>query len=81
MTVRLPTCAFRVRAPASGTPGWGSIGGVVLVALALLAYTSSASAQFGTRAVEHYVHFLRSEQAAYDRAVTYWERGRYFERI
>jgi glutamine synthetase len=29
----------------------------------------------------HYTHFLRVEQDAYDRAVTDWERRRYFERI
>jgi len=36
---------------------------------------------FGTEVVEHYTHFFRTEQAAYDRAVTDWERQRYFERI
>lgn len=38
-------------------------------------------AAFGNEAAEHYTHFFRSEQAAFDRAVTDWERGRYFERI
>jgi glutamine synthetase len=36
---------------------------------------------FGADVVKHYAHFFRTEQAAYDRAVTDWERGRYFERI
>jgi glutamine synthetase len=36
---------------------------------------------FGADAVEHYVHFFRSEQAAFDGAVTDWEHRRYFERI
>ena len=36
---------------------------------------------FGAEVVEHYAHFFRSEQAAYDKAVTDWERQRYFERI
>jgi glutamine synthetase len=36
---------------------------------------------FGEAVVEHYAHFFRTEQAAYDRAVTDWERQRYFERI
>lgn len=36
---------------------------------------------FGSQVVGHYSTFLRSEQAAYDRAVTDWERGRYFEQI
>jgi glutamine synthetase len=35
----------------------------------------------GGNVVEHYAHFFRSEQAAFDRAVTDWERRRYFERI
>ena len=36
---------------------------------------------FGGKVVEHYTHFFRTEQQAYDRAVTDWERRRYFERI
>jgi glutamine synthetase len=36
---------------------------------------------FGPEVVKHYAHFFRTEQAAYDRAVTDWERIRYFERI
>ena len=36
---------------------------------------------FGKDVVEHYSHFYRSEAAAYDKAVTDWERRRYFERI
>lgn len=36
---------------------------------------------FGADVVEHYAHFFRSEQAAYDVAVTDWERQRYFEQI
>ena len=40
-----------------------------------------ARAAFGPEVVDHYTHFYRSEQAAYDRAVTDWERKRYFERI
>jgi glutamine synthetase len=35
----------------------------------------------GDAVVEHYVHFFRTEQAAFDNAVTDWERKRYFERI
>jgi glutamine synthetase len=31
--------------------------------------------------VEHYTHFFRTEQAAFNSAVTDWERKRYFERI
>jgi glutamine synthetase len=40
-----------------------------------------ASRAFGAEVVEHYAHFFRTEQAAFNRAVTDWERRRYFERI
>ncbi len=36
---------------------------------------------FGADVVQHYAHYFRTEQASYDRAVTDWERSRYFERI
>jgi glutamine synthetase len=36
---------------------------------------------FGAEVQEHYTQFFRSEQAAFDNAVTDWERIRYFERI
>jgi glutamine synthetase len=36
---------------------------------------------FGEEVVEHYTHFLRSEWAAYEKAVTDWERNRYFDHI
>lgn len=36
---------------------------------------------FGDDVVDHYTHFFRTEVAAYDAAVTDWERTRYFERI
>ena len=42
---------------------------------------SSPSARFGADVVEHYTQVFRTEQAAYDAAVTDWERQRYFERI
>jgi glutamine synthetase len=45
------------------------------------AASSFAGAAFGAETVEHYAHFFRSEQAAFERAVTDWERERYFERI
>ena len=35
----------------------------------------------GADVTEHYAHFFRTEQAAYDQAVTDWELKRYFERI
>jgi glutamine synthetase len=43
--------------------------------------SSFAKRAFGEEVVEHYGHFYRTEAAAYDRAVTDWERQRYFERI
>jgi len=36
---------------------------------------------FGEDVVEHYTHFFRTEQSAFNSAVTDWERRRYFERI
>ena len=47
----------------------------------LFAASEFAHRAFGADVVEHYAHFFRSEQAAYDAAVTDWERKRYFERI
>ena len=40
-----------------------------------------AKRAFGEDVVEHYSHFFRTEAAAFDKAVTDWERARYFERI
>lgn len=36
---------------------------------------------FGPEVVDHYTHFWRVEQSAFDNYVTDWERKRYFERI
>jgi glutamine synthetase len=36
---------------------------------------------FGELVQEHYTHFFRVEQKAFDNSVTDWERWRYFERI
>jgi glutamine synthetase len=36
---------------------------------------------FGNDVMNHYIHFFRYEQEAFDNAVTDWERKRYFERI
>lgn len=47
----------------------------------LFAASDFTKAVFGEKVVEHYTHFWRTEQSAYDRAVTDWERRRYFERI
>lgn len=40
-----------------------------------------AREMLGEAGHQHYVHFFRTEQAAYDAHVTDWERRRYFERI
>jgi glutamine synthetase len=40
-----------------------------------------ATSALGEEVVEHYLHFYRKEQEGYDKAVTDWERKRYFERI
>ncbi len=47
----------------------------------LFASSAFAREAFGDDVVDHYTHFFRTEQAAYDKAVTDWERKRYFERI
>lgn len=43
--------------------------------------SSAARRFFGDEVVDHYSHHLRSEIEAANRAVTDWERRRYFERI
>jgi glutamine synthetase len=35
---------------------------------------------FGEDVLEHYLHFVRTEQRKFDEVVTCWERARYFER-
>lgn len=45
------------------------------------AASAFAKQAFGEEVVEHYAHFYRTEAAAFERAVTDWERQRYFERI
>jgi glutamine synthetase len=40
-----------------------------------------AKRAFGAEVHEHYAHFYRTEVTAFDKAVTDWERKRYFERI
>jgi glutamine synthetase len=45
------------------------------------ASSAFAKAALGEAVHEHYTHFFRSEWQAYNRAVTDWERKRYFERI
>src|SRR3954467_9978826 len=47
----------------------------------LFANSEFAKKAFGGAVVEHYSHFFRTEVAAFNSAVTDWERRRYFERI
>lgn len=49
---------------------------------AIAKFESSAFAReaLGEEFVEHYLHFLRTEQRKFDEAVTSWERARFFER-
>lgn len=47
----------------------------------LFAQSDLAKEMLGAASHQHYVHFFRTEQAAYDAHVTDWERRRYFERI
>lgn len=50
-------------------------------AIAEFEQSAWARQAFGDDVVEHYLHFFKTEQAAYDNAVTDWERKRYFEQI
>ncbi|HEV8118935.1 MAG TPA: glutamine synthetase, partial [Thermoanaerobaculia bacterium] len=45
-----------------------------------LAASSFAREAFGGEFVDHYIHFLRTEQRKFDEAVTDWEKARFFER-
>jgi glutamine synthetase len=47
----------------------------------LFEHSAIARAAFGDEVVEHYVNNARIELAAYDAAVTDWERVRGFERF
>jgi glutamine synthetase len=50
-------------------------------AIELFANSEWTNRVLGEAVVEHYAHYFRTEQAAFDNAVTDWERRRYFERI
>jgi glutamine synthetase len=50
-------------------------------AVEMFSKSEFAKRAFGDEVLEHYAHFYRTEAAAYDKAVTDWERRRYFERI
>ncbi len=50
-------------------------------AIGLMEGSKAARKAFGEEVFRHYLHAARAEQAAFDRAVTCWERERNFERI
>lgn len=50
-------------------------------AISLLEKSTAAKEAFGETVFTHYLHTAKAEQAAFDRAVTCWERERNFERI
>lgn len=50
-------------------------------AIALLEKSKPAREIFGEEVLRHYLHTARCEQAAFDKAVTCWERERNFERV
>lgn len=58
-----------------------SVAGTLAEATDAFARSAFAAAAFGDEVIAHYSHFFRSEVAAYNSAVTDWERTRYFERI
>lgn len=50
-------------------------------AVGLFKESSFAREAFGEEVVKHYSHFYETEVAAHEKAVSDWERKRYFERI
>jgi glutamine synthetase len=50
-------------------------------AIELFASSEFVKEAFGSEVQDHYTHFFRMEQKAFDNSVTDWERWRYFERI
>jgi glutamine synthetase len=55
--------------------------GALYEAIRAFEASSLAREAFGEQVFAHYLNAAREEQAAYDHAVTCWERDRYFERI
>ncbi|WP_156753333.1 glutamine synthetase family protein [Actinokineospora pegani] len=70
--------AFTGNAYASGRP---TVPRTLREAAELLDSSAVARAAFGDDVVEHYLNAARVEQAAFDAAVTDWERVRGFERL
>ncbi len=63
------------------TPDLRVVPGSLREAVELFTESSFTRQAFGDEVVDHYTHFFRTEQEAYDRSVSDWERKRYFERI
>jgi glutamine synthetase len=63
------------------TPGLPQVPKTLRDALDAFESERSLRTIFGDVVVDHYAHAGRLEQAAYEQAVTDWERIRYFERI
>lgn len=61
--------------------GHPALPGSLAAAAERFAASDLAHEAFGTAVVDHYCRHAREETAAFDRAVTDWERRRYFERI
>jgi glutamine synthetase len=55
--------------------------GALRQAIANLEGSAFARKAFGDDVVDHYLHFLGTEQRKFDEVVTSWERARFFERI
>jgi glutamine synthetase len=58
-----------------------TVPGSLAEATRLFEKSAFAKNVFGEDVVEHYARFFRTEQECFDKAVTDWERRRYFERI
>ena len=58
-----------------------SVPGTLREATELFAASDFVKESLGADVAGHYTHFYRTEQAAFDHAVTDWERKRYFEQI
>jgi glutamine synthetase len=64
-----------------GAEGIRTVPGTLRDATESFAASTFVAEALGTDVQQHYAHFLRVEQQAFDTAVTDWERQRYFERI
>ena len=62
-------------------PNETMLSGSLEEAIVRFAGSALACSSLGADVVQHYTHFFSTEAQAYRRAVTDWERARYFERI